>query len=108
MRNISEGHYAAPGFDPLAKAEIVGFFRSIDDFERLEADARRLLQELNARTTRRTYIEGTQIKERAPNAPPIPAKRGRKAEANLPKAREETLFRASGRAPKLFCARMRE
>jgi hypothetical protein len=79
MRNISEGHCAtAPGFDPLAKAEMMGFFRSIEDFEKMEADARRLLQELDARSKSladtRTYLDGLMVKRRSPNEPPIPEK----------------------------------
>jgi hypothetical protein len=55
----SVGHCNASGFDPLAKAEMVGFFKNIDEWARLEADAKRLLQELDARTQRRIFPEKT-------------------------------------------------
>ena len=78
-------HYGnAPEVSPLDKAETMSFFRNLDDWAQMENDARRLLQELDARKPR-TFIMGTEIKQRPANAPAL---RGR-AEDKAPARRKE-------------------
>lgn len=85
MCGRDKGHQNdTPADSPRANADTSDFFTVLDDLERLENDARRLLQEIDARPAPRTFIMGETIKRRPASAPALPVIKGTRRGRRLP------------------------